>query len=183
MEKEKVLEIEFQKVFDNVAVRIKYVNIERFEKNELKKGNGYTRYKDDELNFEIIKSKDGINRERYRLNLESVSVDEEYFVDITNLKISVYSKKVFEEIKKMIDLINEKYGIPKRWRAEEGGIYWFIDSDFTGKVRDLWDRRSTDENVRYNLGNYFKTKEEAEKVKIELDKFWERVRAGEIGND
>jgi len=31
------------------------------------------------------------------------------------------------------------------------------------------------------LGNYFKTEEEAEKVKIELDKFWERVRAGEIG--
>ena len=183
MEKENVLEIESQELFGDIAVRIKYVNIERFKKNESKKENGYTRYKDDELNFEIIKFKDAINRERYTLNLESVSVDEEYFVDITNLKISVYSKKVFEEIKKMIDLINEKYRIPKRWRAEEGGIYWFIDSDFTGKVRDLWDRRSTDENVRYNLGNYFKTKEEAEKVKIELDKFWERVRAGEIGGN
>ena len=108
MEKEKVLEIESQEVFDKVAVRIKYVNIEKFEKNESKKGNCHTQYKDDELNFEIIKFKDGINRERYRLNLESVSVDEECFVDITNLKISVYSKKVFEEIKKMIDLINEK---------------------------------------------------------------------------
>ena len=32
----------------------------------------------------------------------------------------------------------------------------------------------------YILGNYFKTKEEAEKVKIELDKFWAKVRAGEI---
>ena len=74
--------------------------------------------------------------------------------------------------KKLYTYGDEKYGIPKRWRAEEGGIYWFIDSDFTGKVRDLWDRRSTDENVRYNLGNYFKTKEEAEKV-----------RAGEIGGD
>ena len=71
----------------------------------------------------------------------------------------------------------------KRWRAEEGEIYWFIDTDFSGKVRDLWDQRSTDENVRYNLGNYFKTKEEAEKVKEELDKFWAKVRAGEIGND
>ena len=71
----------------------------------------------------------------------------------------------------------------KRWRAEEGGIYWFIDIDFSGKVRDLWDQRSTDKNVRYNLGNYFKTLEEAEKVKAELDKFWAKVRAGEIGND
>ena len=71
-------------------------------------------------------------------------------------------------------------GKKKRWRAEEGEIYWFIDTDFSGKVRDLWDQRSTDENVRYNLGNYFKTKEEAEKVKEELDKFWEKVRNGEI---
>ena len=35
----------------------------------------------------------------------------------------------------------------------------------------------------FKLGNYFKTKEEAEKVKAELDKFWERVRTGEIGGD
>ena len=176
MEKEKVLEIESQEVFDNVAVRIKYVNIERLEKNELKKGNDYTRYKDDELNFEIIKSKDGINRERYRLNLESVSVDEEYFVDITNLKISVYSKKVFEEIKKTIDLINEKYGIPKRWRAEENDCYYTIFGENIEK-------KSLADDKFYNLGNYFKTKEEAEKVKAELDKFWAKVRAGEIGGE
>lgn len=86
-----------------------------------------------------------------------------------------------ESLELFLQKFNEKYGIPKRWRAEEGGIYWFIDSDFTGKVRDLWDQRSTDENVRYNLGNYFKTKVEAEKVKKELDKFWDKVRAGEIG--
>lgn len=88
-----------------------------------------------------------------------------------------------EELKQKIEEINKEFEVSKRWRAEEGGIYWFIDSDFTGKVRDLWDRRSTDENVRYNLGNYFKTKEEAEKVKEELDKFWAKVRAGEIGGD
>ena len=34
----------------------------------------------------------------------------------------------------------------------------------------------------YNLGNYFKT-EEAERVIIELDKFWAKVRGGEIGNE
>ena len=181
MEKEKVLEIESQEVFGDIAVRIKYVNIERFEKNESKKGNGYTRYKDDELNFEIIKSKDGINRERYRLNLESVSVDEEYFVDITNLKISIYSKKVFEEIKKMIDLINEKYGIPKRWRAEEGEEYYFLDGKC--EIWSTYENKKKIDDVFFEQGNYFKTKEEAEKVKIELDKFWEKVRAGEIGEE
>lgn len=181
MEKEKVLEIESQELFGDIAVRIKYVNIERFKKNESKKENGYTRYKDDELNFEIIKFKDAINRERYTLNLESVSVDEEYFVDITNLKISVYSKKVFEEIKKMIDLINEKYGIPKRWRAEKKEIYFYVADK--GCISDTWEDFDSADNKRYKLGNYFKTEEEAEKVKIELEKFWERVRNGEIGGD
>ena len=183
MEKEKVLEIESQEVFGDIAVRIKYVNIERFEKNESKKGNGYTRYKDDELNFEIIKSKDGINRERYRLNLESVSVDEEYFVDITNLKISVYSKKVFEEIKKMIDLINEKYGIPKRWRADYNKMFYFIES--YGEANCINDIRAESDTSKYKLGNYFKTKEEAQKIidSKEWQEFWDKVRAGEIGGD
>ena len=181
MEKEKVLEIESQEVFGDIAVRIKYVNIERFEKNESKKGNGYTRYKDDELNFEIIKSKDGINRERYTLNLESVSVDEEYFVDITNLKISVYSKKVFEEIIKMIDLINEKYGIPKRWREEKEKEYFFVTG--TSEITTDEEYYNEADNARYELGNYFKTKEEAQKVidSKEWQEFWAKVRAGEIG--
>ena len=179
MEKEKVLEIESQEVFGDIAVRIKYVNIEKFEKNESKKGNCHTQYKDDELNFEIIKFKDGINRERYRLNLESVSVDEECFVDITNLKISVYSKKVFEEIKKMIDLINEKYGIHKRWRAELKKGYFYIHS--SGLLDENMECYHNIDNKRYDLGNYFKTEEEAQKVKEELDKFWAKVRAGEIG--
>ena len=110
-----------------------------------------------------------------------MSVDEEYFVDITNLKISVYSKKVFEEIKKMIDLINEKYGIPKRWRAQAGNLFYYITSD--GYIESDYDDFSDENTDIYNLGNYFQTKEEAKKVKEELDKFWEKVRAGEIGGD
>ena len=183
MEKEKVLEIESQEVFSDIAVRIKYVNIERFEKYGSKKGDGRTRYKDDELNFEIIKSKDRINRERYRLNLESVSVDEEYFVDITNLKISVYSKKVFEEIKKMIDLINEKDGIPKRWRGERSDKYFSIFGD--SEISKVTDNYFPEDQRRYEWGNYFKTEEEAQKVidSKEWQDFWAKVRAGEIGGD
>ena len=181
MEKEKVLEIESQEVFGDIAVRIKYVNIERFEKNESKKGNGYTRYKDDELNFEIIKSKDGINRERYRLNLESVSVDEEYFVDITNLKISIYSKKVFEEIKKTIDLINEKYGISKRWRADKEHYFYYITGSWN--IDRTYDDYSVYKTSLYDSGNYFQTEKEAQKIidSKEWKEFWAKVRAGEIG--
>ncbi len=193
MEKEKVLEIESQELFGDIAVRIKYVNIERFKKNESKKENGYTRYKDDELNFEIIKFKDAINRERYTLNLESVSVDEEYFVDITNLKISVYSKKVFEEIKKMIDLINEKYGIPKRWKPKLEESFFIVERvrtevSFKWIVTDLvYKNDHWIDFYAINSGNCFKTYEEAEKVVLKLEEleknFWAKIRAGEIGND
>lgn len=190
MEKEKVLEIESQELFGDIAVRIKYVNIERFKKNESKKENGYTRYKDDELNFEIIKFKDAINRERYTLNLESVSVDEEYFVDIINLKISVYSKKVFEEIKKMIDLINEKYGIPKRWKPKLEESFFIVERvrtevSFKWVVTDLvYKNDHWIDFYAINSGNCFKTYEEAEKVVLKLEdlekNFWSKVRAGEI---
>ena len=39
------------------------------------------------------------------------------------------------------------------------------------------------DNQRYELGNYFKTEEEAQKIidSKEWQEFWERVKAGEIG--
>ena len=51
---------------------------------------------------------------------------------------------------------------------------------FNGIYKEIEGQLNSD-NKRYKIGNYFKTKEEAEKVKVELDKFWKKVRAGEIG--
>ena len=77
--------------------------------------------------------------------------------------------------------MNEEYGIPKRWRAEENEEYYFLD----GKC-EIWstieEKKKIDKSF-FELGNYFKTRGEAEKVKVELNKFWEKVRAGEIGNE
>ena len=166
MKKEKVLEIESQEVFDRVAIRIKYQNFE-----VLKRGEFY----DEEIGVESF------------LVPEYIKDDNKLYIqgeeESKDSRIFLIDKEDLKNILEKVNKINQKYGIPKRWRAEKGGTYWFIDSDFSGKVRDLWDQRSTDENVRYNLGNYFKTEEEAEKVKAELDKFWAKVRAGEIGND
>lgn len=170
MEKEKVLEIKIIKINDNYSVFYPVkMNVKALEKV------GFF-----VTVFDVLDEvrKPAIS---FYFNKEN---DFNILLDETSLNVPFIIENIYiEELKRTVDEYNEKYGIPKRWRAEEGGIYWFIDSDFTGKVRDLWDRRSTDENVRYNLGNYFKTKEEAEKVKEELDKFWERVRAGEIGGD
>ena len=89
--------------------------------------------------------------------------------------------EIIELIEDVVNTINEKYGIPERCRAKEREEYYFID----GKC-EIWstieEKKKVDKTF-FELGNYFKTKEEAEKVKEELDKFWAKVRAGEIGND
>ena len=163
----------------------------RWVKNGKRKGirdrNSRIKYLDDDFFGDGLLKEDV---EKYKCSfIESPTDLEEHIIwlydDIylSDNNIYCYCEETINKIKEFVDYVNEEYGIPKRWRAEKGGIYWFIDTDFSGKVRDLWDQRSTDENVRYNLGNYFKTLEEAEKVKVELDKFWAKVRAGEIGND
>lgn len=82
------------------------------------------------------------------------------------------------EIEKFIGYVNQKYGIPKRWRGKRSDKYFTIFGD--SEISETTDNYFPEDQRRYELGNYFKTLEEAEKVKEELDKFWERVRAGEI---
>ena len=173
MEKEKVLEIEIKKVFLGYAWLIKRNKLKVIRNLGTQSRPSRSEFYDKELFVELKQ------HDNYYEEIKYGTPERNYFFENNRLMSEEEKEKLIEIVNK----INEKYGIPKRWRAEKGGIYWFIDSDFTGKVRDLWDQRSTDENVRYNLGNYFKTKEEAEKVKEELDKFWAKVRAGEIGGN
>ena len=63
----------------------------------------------------------------------------------------------------------------KRWRAEEGHAYWFVDSN--GKPK-WWHESSRDiDNFYYDTHNYFQTEEEARKyakvleIERELRKF------------
>ena len=85
------------------------------------------------------------------------------------------------EILEKENKINEKYRIPKRWRAEKEKEYFFVTG--TNEITADEEYYNKADNVRYELGNYFKTEEEAEKVKEELDKFWAKVREWEIGDD
>lgn len=83
----------------------------------------------------------------------------------------------------VVNTINEKYGIPKRWRADDGEKYCYIDS--YQRILNNTDLRHSYDDMRYDLGNYFKTEEEAQKVidSKEWQEFWAKVRAGEIGGD
>ncbi len=61
----------------------------------------------------------------------------------------------------------------KRWRAELGDIYYTIYSDFT--LNQIRDSQWGIDDERYNIGNYFRSKEQAEKavaaIKETLKKF------------
>lgn len=166
MEKEKVLEIEFQEVFDKVAVRIKYQNFE-----VLKRGNFY----DDETEVESC-----FSPEYCEYNNKLYIQGEEKNKDS---KILLVNKEDFENIKNMVEKINEKYGIPKRWRAQAGNLFYYITSD--GDIESDYEDLSDENMDMYNLGNYFKTEKEAQKVKNskEWKEFWEKVRNEEIGGD
>jgi len=52
-----------------------------------------------------------------------------------------------------------------RWRANEGGLYWFLDD--TGRVKNTMDYNSTGTDFRWNTYNYFETSCEA-KLKRKL---------------
>ncbi len=74
--------------------------------------------------------------------------------------ISICTAEEKALIEEKVRAINKKYGIRKRWRADFDGEYCFIDDNFSIK----WDRDKEYfvDNRKYENGNYFQTKEEAE---------------------
>ena len=167
MEKEKVLEIEAQEVFDRVAIRIKYQNFEVLKRGE---------FEDRGIGVVSFNNPCYLPSPYNQLHLKGKS-------KIEDNSIFTVAKEEFKNIKNMVEAINEKYGIPKRWRAEYERQYLTILSN--GKIEKIRDYGNIDDNLRYSLGNYFKTREEAQRVidNKEWQDFWAKVRAGEIGGD
>lgn len=143
MEKETVLEIEFQPVWDKWAWKITKQNEEILERNV---------FKDEELNVESFESPE-FRKMESKLFIKGYAKK-----DDDNIQICTTEEKALIEIK--VKSINEKYGIKKRWRADFGGEYCFIDDNFSIK----WDRDKEYfvDNRKYENGNYFETKTEAE---------------------
>lgn len=142
MEKEKVLEIEFQDVFDKVAWRIVYQNEDVLKRGEFKD-------RDIEVRSTGLPTFSGGT-----LYILGFHRDEDK-------NIQIISKEDAEIIKQKVDAINEKYGISKRWRAKNGEKYYFINVCYF----DIFETTDNDEQfdkTQYELGNYFKTKQEAQ---------------------
>lgn len=161
MEKENVLEIEFKKVWDVWAWQVIKCKLEM---------------KDNE--FFIEANTKLMLKVGYKID-EYIICTEANYKGVGEYKLITNEEK--ECIENFVNLVNQKYGIPKRWRAEKKGTYFYVADK--GCISDTWEDFDSADNKRYKLGNYFKTEEEAEKVKAELDEFWAKVRAGEIGGE
>lgn len=141
--REDVLKIEFEKVFNKWACRIIYQNTNILERKK---------FKDEDIGVFSIDSFDYNHYSNELFILGNVNEDN---------KIIVVNNKERKIIEDKVNLINEKYGIEKRWRAEKGGHYYSIDlvQFETSKVLEF---NTSDDDKRYNKYNYFKTKKQAE---------------------
>ena len=167
MEKEKVLEIESQEVFDKVAVRIKKLDDDFFAGGLLKE--------------DVEKYKCQFLESPTDLEQRIIWIYDDIF--LSDNDINCYCEEKIKQIKEFVDYVNEEYGIPKRWRAEKNDEYFFINN--YGIVLNLEETYSNEDNCNYELGNYFKTDEEARKIinSKEWQDLWAKVRAGEIGGE
>lgn len=147
MEIENVLEVEFIPIWDNNFVW----KITKQNEDILKIGD----FKDINLNvysssnYDYIKDTD---------TLYIKGEDTNYYYNCGIYKFCTLREK--ELIEDKIKKINEKYGIVKRWRADRDRRYYFIDDEFTVRC-SIEENLSLDSN-RYEIGNYFRTLEQAE---------------------
>lgn len=146
VEKEKVLEVEFQEVFDKVAWRIAYQNEEAIIKNKFEDGG---------LGFTSVKTPAAYPSKFVLYNSG----------EIEDSGIGIMSKEASEKFKDIVREVNEEYGIPKKWRANIGEVYYYIDSDGTIIAKE--ECGTTTDERRHKFGNYAKTKKELEFEKLE----------------
>lgn len=150
MEKEKVLEIEFIPVWDKWAWRIKKIELEAGEEtNEI-----------GEVFSTTIEKIDGV----WRIGGNGNPTFYE------NMLITSEARHVLELIEKGI---NEKYGKPKRWRAGYKERYFYIS--FFGEIRKNLDENNAMDRKAYEFGNYFQTREQAEKARELQKKAYQEV--------
>lgn len=162
MEKEKVLEIEFQEVWDNKwAWKITKNNL------DFKNTGG-------EIISEGVKIICSDKESLYLFNnwLVEWEILDDWSLVNSNQKT---------EIENFVKHINSIYGIPYRWRARPHERFFCISEN--GEISTTQDDYESYKDSFYELGNYFKTEEEAQKVinSKEWKEFWEKVRNGEIG--
>ena len=174
MEKENVLEIEITKINDTYSLA-KVTKMNRKVIEEKKKYYfGYANSSNLETNsilYEAPSFKTYISDTIHCFDLHLNSENDCF--TIKNILV--------ESLETFLQEFNEKYGISKRWRADKEHYFYYITGSW--HINSTYDDYSVSKTSLYDLGNYFQTEEEAQKIvdSKEWQEFWEKVRAGEIG--
>ena len=169
------MEIEYQEVFDKIAVRIKNLNDDFFADGLLKEDV-------EKYNCQFLESPTDLEQRIIRI------YDDIYLSDND---INCYCEEKIKQIKEFVDYVNEKYGIPKRWKPKLEESFFIVErvrTEVKWVVTDLiYKNDHWIDFYAINSGNCFKTYEEAEKVVLKLEdlekNFWAKVREWEIGDD
>ena len=118
---------------------------------------------------------------RYKLkrDLPTFKAGEVFYIsDAGNLfresdNVPVYGWTIIDKNPNILTDWFEEVNEPTRWKPELGRKYYFLDSD--GFVyNNIWADDSVDHG-RLKIGNYFESREEAEKA-VERLKAWERLK-------
>ena len=88
--------------------------------------------------------------------------------------VPVFGRTIIEKNPNILTDWFEEINESTRWKPEINQEYYWLDS--CGSVySDAWDDGSTINNVRFEIGNCFESREEAEKA-VERLKAWERLK-------
>lgn len=169
------MEIEYQEVFDKIAVRIKNLNDDFFADGLLKEDV-------EKYNCQFLENPTDLEQRIIWI------YDDIYLSDND---INCYCEEKIKQIKEFVDYVNEKYGIPKRWKPKLEESFFIVErvrTEVKWVVTDLiYKNDHWIDFYAINSGNCFKTYEEAEKVVLKLEdlekNFWAKVREWEIGDD
>lgn len=145
-ETETVLEIAFIPIWDKWAWKI----IKQNEK-VLRRGE----FKDDDIRVRSIYFSDFKEDEKI-LFIKGISKNMDDKINICTIEEKLI-------IERKVKAINEKYGIKKRWRANKYGYYHFLGNIF--EICESTEMGFVEDIERYQDGNYFRTKEEAEEYR------------------
>lgn len=106
---------------------------------------------------------------------ELYTLDGRYYFDDKHPRLLHYRDDYDYNV---IDFNNlPKRQLPKRWRAENGGIYYCVRFDaegwsFADEIRDIY---GYNDNANYNSGNYFRTEIEAEIIAQKLNSYMRQL--------
>lgn len=165
MEKEEVLKLEYTKINDDYTIAtIVYQNDEILKRNH---------FKDYELEVKSF-----VNPEFMYPSLFVRG----YKTELDNLPITIPNEHL-EFVKEKVRKLNEKYGIPKKWRPKINDKYYYISLGYANNVGYTFWGNTSIENRYLEKNLIFKTREEAQfvanKMLENIDKWREEYQKGE----